>query len=611
MAVTRKRNQPHPASAPGMGAIVQEGCVSFRVWAPNANKVSVAGDFNDWSTKADPLASEGNGFWSTDVPGARPGQEYRYWLVNGKDELWRLDPYARALTTSVGNCLIVDPAFDWHDGDFKMPPWNELVIYEMHVGTFHVKEQGQPGSFLTAIEKLDYLAELGINAIELMPPNEFPGDYSWGYNPAHPFAVEGAYGGPQALKKFIDEAHQRGIAVLMDVVYNHVGPSDNALWQFDGWSENGLGGIYFYNDWRAETPWGDTRPDYGRGEVRQYFRDNALMWLEEYHCDGLRFDATAFIRHVHGNDPRSDPDQELPEGWGFLRWINEEIQARQPWKFTIAEDLKGNGWLTKDIGAGGGGFSAQWDPQFVGVVRNAIVGMADEHRDMHVVAEAIEAVLGDDAFDRIIYTESHDEDANGKARVPEEISPGDAESWYPKKRSTLGAALVMTAPGVPMIFQGQEMLEDRWFHEQDPLDWSRFEEHRGILQMYTDLFKLRRNWHNTTAGLTGYHADVYHVNNTDKVVAFHRWKDGGPGDSVIVAAGFANAPRGMYVIGLPAPGLWRVRFNSDWQGYDPDFGQQDVFDVEAREGEYDGMPFYGEISLGPYGVVILSQDREG
>ena len=306
---------------------------------------------------------------------------------------------------------------------------------------------------------------------------------------------------------------------------------------------------------------------------------------------------------------------ELPEGWGFLRWINEEVQARQPWKFTIAEDLKGDGWLTKDLGAGGGGFSAQWDPAFVGVVRGAIVGMADEHRDMHAVADAIKAVLGDDAFDRVIYTESHDEDANGNARVPEEISPGQAENWYPKKRSTLGAGLVMTAPGVPMIFQGQELLEDRWFHEQDPLDWSRFEEHKGILQMYTDLFKLRRNWRNNTAGLTGYNAEVHHVNDPENVIAFHRWKDGGPGasipgDSVIVAAHFSNASRGNYTIGFPAGGRWRVRFNSDWQGYDPEFGRQDVFDVDAQEGEYDGMPFHGAISLGPYAVLILSQDRE-
>ncbi len=167
----------------------------------------------------------------------------------------------------------------------------------------------------------------------------------------------------------------------------------------------------------------------------------------------------------------------------------------------------------------------------------------------------------------------------------------------------------MTSPGVPMIFQGQEMLEDRWFHEQDPLDWSRFDEHQGIIQMYTDLFKLRRNWHDTTAGLTGEHVQVHHANTAENVVAFHRWKDGGPGDSVIVVLSFSNASRGLYTIGFPAGGPWRVRFNSDWQGYDPDFGLQDVFDIEAVEGEYDGMPFNGPVALGPYGAVILSQDR--
>jgi 1,4-alpha-glucan branching enzyme len=168
----------------------------------------------------------------------------------------------------------------------------------------------------------------------------------------------------------------------------------------------------------------------------------------------------------------------------------------------------------------------------------------------------------------------------------------------------------MTAPGVPMIFQGQEMLEDRWFADQDPLDWSHLEEHKGILQMYTDLFKLRRNWQNTTRGLTGPHVRVHHVNDADKVIAFHRWKEGGPGDSVIVVASFTSKPREGYTIGFPAPGRWRVRFNSDWQGYDPEFGQQDVFDVEAHEGDYDGMPYGGDIGLGPYGVVILSQDKD-
>jgi 1,4-alpha-glucan branching enzyme len=160
-----------------------------------------------------------------------------------------------------------------------------------------------------------------------------------------------------------------------------------------------------------------------------------------------------------------------------------------------------------------------------------------------------------------------------------------------------------------MIVQGQELLEARFFHEKDPVDWSRVESQRGILQMYTDLFRLRRNWQHTTAGLTGPNVQVYHANNADNVVVFHRWKDGGPGDSVVVLASFSKQGRTDYSVGFPAGGLWQVRFNSDWQGYDPQFGQQDVFAVEAVEGEYDGMPYHGKVALGPYSVVILSQDR--
>jgi 1,4-alpha-glucan branching enzyme len=175
---------------------------------------------------------------------------------------------------------------------------DELVIYELHVGTLNVKTEGQTGTFDSAMEKLPYLRDLGINAVELMPVAEFPGDFSWGYNPAHPFAVESGYGGADGLKRFVKAAHQHGIAVIIDVVYNHLGPSDLALWQFDGWSENGKGGIYFYNDHRAQAPWGETHPDYGRGEMRRYLRDNALMWLDEYRTDGLRWDMIIYIKNI-------------------------------------------------------------------------------------------------------------------------------------------------------------------------------------------------------------------------------------------------------------------------------------------------------------------------
>jgi 1,4-alpha-glucan branching enzyme len=294
--------QQHPAQRPGMGAIPYDQGVAFRVWAPNAERVVVTGSFNDWSPTANELAHEGNGYWSTEVEGVKPGAEYRYLIYNGDHELSRIDPYAREVTNSIGNAVVPDHHFDWGEDNFCIAPWNELVIYELHIGTFHQTEGGKPGSFYSACAKLPYLRDLGINCIEVMPFWEFPGGFSWGYNPAHPFAIESEYGGPKAFKEFVKACHEHGIAVLVDVVYNHLGPGDLDLWRFDGWAEGDGGGIYFYNDWRAQTPWGATRPDYGRPEVRQFLRDNAVMWIEEYHVDGLRWDATAFIRNVHGHE---------------------------------------------------------------------------------------------------------------------------------------------------------------------------------------------------------------------------------------------------------------------------------------------------------------------
>ena len=275
---------PVPSSHTGMGAIPHSGGTTFRVWAPHAETVAVVGTFNDWSPQAHLLASEGNGLWSADVPGAAPGDRYRYLVTAGGEVLSRIDPYARLVTNSAGDGVVIDLSRRRRP-PFQMPGWHDLVVYELHVGTFTDPPGGDPGQFRTAAQKLPYLADLGVNAVEVMPAVEFATDYSWGYNPANPFAVEEAYGGPDGLMAFIDSAHAHGIAVLLDVDYNHWGPGDNALWRFDGWGPPGKGGIYFYEDHRSRTPWGD-RPDYGRPEVRRYIRDNALMWLEDYQADG-------------------------------------------------------------------------------------------------------------------------------------------------------------------------------------------------------------------------------------------------------------------------------------------------------------------------------------
>ncbi len=292
-----------------------------------------------------------------------------------------------------------------------------------------------------------------------------------------------------------------------------------------------------------------------------------------------------------------------------MQWINDEIGARQPWKISIAEDLRGNAWITRPTQDGGAGFDAQWGDSFVHPVRRAITLQDDAARDMDAVRDAILHRLGPDAFTRVIYTESHDEVANGRGRVPEEIWPGDAGSWFSKKRSTLGAALVFTTPGIPMFFQGQEFLEDQWFHDDDPVDWSKLERYGGIRLLYRDLIRLRRNWFDTTRGLRGQGVQVHHVNNADKLLAFHRWDQGGPRDDVVVVVNMANRAYDSYRIGFPRAGLWRARLNSDWAGYDGTFGDHQGYDTTAEPDGRDGMSFSGNIGIGPYSAVILSQDE--
>ncbi|MET3128052.1 1,4-alpha-glucan branching enzyme [Arcicella rosea] len=593
----------------GMGAIIHDNGVFFRVWAPNAQEVSVIGSFNDWNPNEAILEKEGNGYWSTNVFEAKAGDEYKYYLKTPSGELKRNDPYSRKLTNSAGNSIVYDPNnFDWEEDNFQMPTWNKLVIYELHVGTYHVKNKGQVGDFYSLIEKLDYLKDLGINAIEVMPPFEFPGDFSWGYNPSYPFAIESSYGGPDAFKAFIKAAHEHGIAVILDVVYNHFGPTDMDLWQFDGWQENGMGGIYFYNDWRANTPWGDTRPDYGRPEVRQYIRDNAMMWLEEFRVDGLRMDMTPYIRNVKANE---DSSSILQEGLSLIRWINSEVAEKFPWKIIIAEDLHGLDSITDHLGNECGlGFGSQWDADFVHPIRKALIEQEDEYRNMESICLALLNKYSGDTFKRVIYTESHDEVANGKARVAEEIASDNVNNWFSKKRASLGTALVMTTGGIPMLFQGQELLEDKWFSDTDPIDWTKAEKFKAFTGLHKDLIKLRLNYYNNTEGLTGQNTQIIRVDETHKIIAFQRWSKGGQGDNTVIILNFSNKSYEDLAIGFPQAGLWKLRFNSDWEGYDKDFDNFDSHHINTQAGEYDNMQHYATISIAAYTALIFSQDKD-
>lgn len=594
----------------GMGAIALDGATSFRVWAPNASRVSVVGEFNEWNGGTHPLEREEGGLWFCRGEGALPGTQYQFEIQNGDKTFRKNDAYAREIHPKTAVSVIHADNFKWKSAPRSLPNWNELVIYELHVGTYAAPSENCVGRFDQVMNRLPYLKELGINAIEIMPLMAFPGERSWGYSLTNPFAVESSYGGPEGFKRLVDAAHGHDIAIILDVVYNHFGPDNLDLWQYDGWSKNNKGGIYFYNDHRSWTPWGDNRPDYGRGEVRQYIRDNALFWLENYRVDGLRFDSTLFIRNTRGENNNIETD--IPDGWSLLQWINEEIQRHFPGCLTVAEDLMQNPWLTKPVKDGGAGFGAQWDSAFVHPVRSNVVKIEDVQRSMEEIARAVEFRYNADAIQRIIYSESHDEDANGKARIPHEIDAENTAGYFARKRSTLAAGLVLTAPGIPMLFEGQEFLEDGWFRDDKTLDWSKLKKFQGINRLYHDLISLRRNLHGNTKGLLGPFVYVHHLNNVDKVIAFHRWSEGGPKDDVIIAASFTHRTlEDGYRIGLPRGGKWIIRFNSDWKGYSPDF--HDVSnprgEVEAVKEPRDGFKFSGVICVPPYGFLILSQEE--
>lgn len=603
----------------GMGAIAYESGVTFRVWAKFAPEVAVAGDFNGWDTAANPLARDGDsGYWSADVPGAAVGQAYKFYIPGAG---YRVDPYARSIQRSGGgwNALIAtsDKGYDYNG--YQTPKWNEAVIYELHVPTFTTGADGSPGTLETACRKLADLADLGINAIEIMPLGQFETLTSTGYNPGYIFAVEDTYGGPDAFRDFVNSAHRVGIAVILDVVYNHLGDTD--LWQFDGWFTKGgvcpypdgsatEGGIYFYQDYRAHTDFAHTRFDFGRPEVQQYLVDNVMRWLQSRFVDGLRFDSVVNIRGVQVG---AEIVATLPDGKAILQRINGAVQSSQGWKITIAEDLQGWDEITTPLDADGFGFGAQWNNDFCFRLRDAVLPPDDAGRPVGAVGDAIAATSGAGAFRSVIYSENHDRDdpGQGGGRVPDLINPGASDSWVAKKRSTLAAAVVMTAPGIPMIFQGQEFLEWAGFPNgganPQPIDWGLRDKFSGIRNLYRDLIHLRRNWFNNTRGLRGANVHVLPVCG-DNVLVYHRWDQGGATDDVVVVCNFSNVSYPSYAVGFPQGGMWRVRFNSDAGAYDEFFGNFNSFDTEADGPALNGMPCSGNVGVAGYSCVIYSQD---
>jgi len=583
-----------------VGAVVRKSGVTFRVWAPFATNVAVKGSFNDWSSDI-PLESENDGYWAGEVRGAIAGQEYKYVITNGENTFYRNDPRALHLTTSAGNSIITDTTFDWGDDHFQPVPVEQQIIYELHVGTFFRPDPATVGTFQDVVDKLDYLAGLGVNMIELMPVSSMLMDRGWGYAIDYIYSVESLYGGRHDFLELIKAAHAKGIGIILDVVYNHFGPDNSLdLWRFDGWYNDDKGGIYFYNDWRASTPWGDTRPDYGRVEVQQYIHDNVSMWAHECRVDGLRVDSTIFIRNAKGyND---DPGDDIAEGWSLLQNITKVARKINPNLIVIAEDVGANDYIVKSVSEGGAGFDAQWDLGFPHAMRDVLRSNDSKNINLDIICNELTKRFNGLAFQRVIYTDSHDSAANGSARLNEVIAPGKGDGLFARRQMLIAATILLTTPGIPMLFQGQEFMEVGSFNDWRSIDWDKAERFKGITEAYRHLIALRRNQHDNTAGLMDWQIDIIHRDDVNKVLIYHRWKAGGPKDDTIIVINFGSQSFDSYDVPFTREGRWIVRFNSTWKGYSEDFKDEQVAPVEAAYSN-------GKINLPSACALIFSQDE--
>jgi maltooligosyltrehalose trehalohydrolase len=418
----------------------------FRVWAPNARSVAVKiGD----ATYPMGEPSE-RGWWRVAVEEAGPGTDYGF-VVDDDAQAWP-DPRSAWQPNGVhGLSRVYDQAsFSWSDEGWEPPPLERAVVYELHVGTFTPK-----GTFDSAIERLDYLVELGITHVELMPVGAFPGERGWGYDGAAMYAVYEGYGGPDGLKRLVDACHARGLAVLLDVVYNHFGPVGNY---------SGKYGPYLID--RHRTPWGGAVnfEDWGSDEVRRFFCDNALMWMRDYHIDGLRLDA------VHEFFDRSAVH--------FLEQLSVEVEALSESvgrRFVlIAESDLNDPRVVKPREIGGYGMDAQWSDDFHHALFTVLLSGAGEkgyYVDFGTIAKLAKALTRTFVQDG---TYSHYR-GRSHGRPVDDLSPqqflgfiqnhdqvgnravGDRiDQVVGRERAKVAAGLVLTAPFIPLIFQGEE-----------------------------------------------------------------------------------------------------------------------------------------------------------
>jgi len=527
-----------------LGAVPTSTGCRFRVWAPEARRVAVVGEFNQWLEPGTALQPRPDGYWEGTVPDARPGQAYKYLFTAPDDtKVYRIDPAARDTRHSgldhldrpdANAAIIRDASFDWVD--FQTPDFANFIIYQLHIGTFTGHNDGLPtGGRVAGIAnvetKLQYIRDLGFNAIELLPIQEFRMDRSWGYNPSFFFAPESAYGTPDEFRRFVDRAHARGLAVIFDVVFNHVSMDDNPFWSYPVSSPDQRGAFLS----GFETPWG-LAPDFWRPQIKEYFLENIRMYFEEYRADGLRFDATRYIEQNRGwgND-----------GWEFMQHLTYLTRERFPDKYLIAEHLPEHESVIN-----GAGFCATWFTRAHHDFQRAASGQDSLVR--------LKGLIGSDfgpghryprSWNLVKYLlGSHDDCGDDKGGSTENQNDwehhryfneffGGRDNWHARAKARLGWALNAAMPGTPMLFMGNECHHPGYWHDaldgngEHRFDWHRAGDHHGLpmRRLVRDANLVR--WSNPA--LRSESLQFTHEDHANGVLAFKRWTP--DGSNVVLA----------------------------------------------------------------------------
>jgi 1,4-alpha-glucan branching enzyme len=559
----------------------------FRVWAPGATSTQVRGTFSNWAAGIN-LTRRGND-WIGFVPGARPGHKYKYFFNNNT---WKPDPRGRWLDNADNyNTVIVDPlAYQWRNPAWVPPPRQRWVVYQLHVPTFSglndpLGSFTRGGSFRDVAARAGHLQALGVNAVMLNPVNEFPGSASGGYNTITSWAFESSMGSPDDLKFMIDELHGRGIAVILDVVWNHHPGNDNFLWNFDGTQP-------YFDTPVVNTPWG-AQVDFDKPEVRQYFIDSVEHVLGEFRFDGFRHDAAFEI---------TGATQAIP-GQQLIRDANALVQRRFAHAASIAEIYNNSPWNTSP---GDMNFTGQYHERFKNAIIDATFNAALGDPDVSRLAGAIPGSGMWVEGERVLnYFELHDDawPLNSNQRAVKDIdTTAPHDDRYAAGRTKLANALTLLARGMPAILMGNEWLESNGWEAQK-IDWSKRNTNAGVLRFYQDVIALRTTQPPLFANAP---ASVYHVNEGANVLAFERWTPGG--GSYVVVANFSNTDYSEYLLGIPRDGNWRVAINSDAATYQGRGLGSPIGCLRLQSTARDGKPQSARLALPAHTLLVLEHN---